>query len=82
MIEKHGSQSRKMKREKLVDIKTAQQMGLDEGAYVYGITNLGIERTREALSRSQYTGPAPVPLEDSCTAILAQSRKRLVVNDT
>jgi hypothetical protein len=71
-----------MKREKLVEIKTAQQMGLGEGTYVYGITHLGIERAREALERSQYAGPAPVPLEDYCTAILAQSRKRMVVSDS
>lgn len=70
-----------MKREKLVEIKSAQQMGLGEGTYVYGITNLGIERAREALERSQYAGPAPVPLEDYCNAVLAQSRKRMVVND-
>src|SRR4030042_5508903 len=70
-----------MKREKLVEIKTAQQMGLGEGTYVYGITGLGIERAREALERSQHAGPAPVPLEDYCTAVLAQSRKRMVVSD-
>lgn len=71
-----------MKREKLVEIKTAQQMGLGEGTYVYGITHLGVERAREALERSQYAGPAPVPLEDYCNAVLAQSRKRMVVNDS
>lgn len=71
-----------MKREKLVEIKSAQQMGLGEGTYVYGITNLGIERAREALERSQYAGSAPVPLEDYCKAILAQSRKRMVVTDS
>ena len=37
-------------------------MGLGEGSYVYAITGAGINRAREALDRSQYAGPAPVPL--------------------
>jgi hypothetical protein len=37
-------------------------MGLGEGAYLYAITGAGISRAREALDRSQYAGPAPVPI--------------------
>jgi hypothetical protein len=70
-----------LKREKLVEVKTAQQGGLGEGAYVYGITGLGMERAREALERSQYAGPAPVPLEVYNKAIQAQARQRLIVQD-
>lgn len=70
-----------MKREKLVEVKTAQQIGLGEGSYVYGITGLGITRAREALDRSQYAGPAPVPLNSYYDSIISQSRARIVVND-
>jgi predicted ATPase with chaperone activity len=70
-----------LKREKLVEIKSAQQIGLGEGSYVYGITGLGIARAREALERSQYAGPAPVPLEAYNESILAQSMARPSVTD-
>ncbi|MCC6955362.1 MAG: hypothetical protein IT316_01130, partial [Anaerolineales bacterium] len=67
-----------LKREKLVEVKTAQNAALGEGAYVYGITGLGISRAREALERSQYAGPAPVPLEVYIRSIRAQGRDRTV----
>jgi predicted ATPase with chaperone activity len=70
-----------LKREKLAEVKSTQQIGLGEGAYVYGITGLGITRAREALERSQYAGPAPVPLMDYYQAIMAQSRGRTIVKD-
>ncbi len=70
-----------MKREKLIEIKSAQNVGLGEGSYVYGITGLGINRAREALERSQYAGPAPVPLESYNSAVLAQARRSLRVQD-
>ncbi|MBN1148081.1 MAG: AAA family ATPase [Anaerolineales bacterium] len=70
-----------LKREKLAEIKSAQQIGLGEGSYVYGITGLGIQRAREALDRSQYAGPAPVPLEVYNHAILSQTRQRTTVKD-
>ena len=57
-----------LKREKLIEVRSSQ-MGLGEGAYLYAITGPGIARAREALDRSQYAGPAPVPLDvynDAC----------------
>ncbi len=69
-----------LKREKLTEVKTTQQMGLGEGAYVYGITGLGIARAREALERSQYAGPAPVPIQDYYKAMTTQGRGRTFVN--
>src|SRR5512142_2713490 len=51
-----------LKREKLVEVKSSS-MGLGEGSYQYAITGAGIEHAREALDRSQYAGPAPVPIE-------------------
>ncbi|WP_299024402.1 AAA family ATPase [uncultured Thermanaerothrix sp.] len=67
-----------LKREKCIEVRTSQ-MGLGEGAYVYGITGVGIARAREALERSQYAGPAPVPLNAYNEAIRKQSRGRLQV---
>jgi MoxR-like ATPase len=67
-----------LKREKCIEVRTSQ-MGLGEGAYVYGITGVGIARAREALERSQYAGPAPVPLNVYNEAIRKQSRGRLQV---
>jgi predicted ATPase with chaperone activity len=51
-----------LKREKLIEVRSAQG-GFGDGAYLYDITGAGIERAREALDRSQYAGPAPVPIE-------------------
>jgi hypothetical protein len=65
-----------LKREKLVEIKSSQQGGLGEGSYQYVITGAGIARAREALERSQYAGPAPVPIAVYNDAILRQSRGR------
>lgn len=69
-----------LKREKLIEVRSSQ-MGLGEGAYLYAITGLGISRAREALERSQYAGPAPVPLEmynDSCRR---QARGRMQITN-
>jgi predicted ATPase with chaperone activity len=67
-----------LKREKLVEVKTSQA-GLGEGAYQYAITGAGIARAREALERSQYAGPAPVPLQVYYESVLKQSRGRVTV---
>ncbi len=67
-----------LKREKMIEVRSSQ-MGLGEGAYVYAITGAGIAHAREALDRSQYAGPAPVPLNAYNDAIRRQSRGRLQV---
>jgi hypothetical protein len=67
-----------LKREKFVEVKT--QVGFGEGAYQYAITVAGIARAREALERSQYAGPAPVPLGAYNDAIRRQSRGRPTVH--
>jgi hypothetical protein len=67
-----------LKREKLLEVKTTQ-MGVGEGAYQYGITEAGTTRAREALERSQYAGPAPVPLEVYNESIRHQSRGRVAI---
>lgn len=67
-----------LKREKLIEVKSSQG-GLGEGAYMYAITEAGIRRAREALERSQYAGPAPVPLEVYNDAIRRQKAGRITV---
>ncbi len=68
-----------LKREKFIEVKTSQ-IGLGEGAYQYAITGAGIARAREALERSQYAGPAPVPLDVYNLSIRNQSRSRTNMN--
>jgi predicted ATPase with chaperone activity len=67
-----------LKREKFVEVKT--QVGFGEGSYQYAITGAGIARAREALERSQYAGPAPVPLSVYNESIIRQSRGRPTVH--
>jgi energy-coupling factor transporter ATP-binding protein EcfA2 len=67
-----------LKRDKLIEVKS--QTGIGDGAYQYAITGQGMVRAREALERSQYAGPAPVPLGDYNAAIRKQARARPTVN--
>src|SRR5262249_31116952 len=54
-------------------------VGLGEGSYQFAITGLGVERAREALERSQYAGPAPVPIEVYNEAVRRQGKHRVTV---
>jgi len=67
-----------LKQEKLIEVKSSQG-GLGEGSYTYGITIAGIVRAREALERSQYAGPAPVPFEVYNESIRKQKTGRVTV---
>lgn len=66
-----------LKRERLVEVRGSG--GFGEGAYQYVITGAGIEKAREAMERSLYAGPAPVPLSMYSQAILEQ---RMLINVT
>ena len=68
-----------LKQDKLIEVKSSQGSGLGEGAYTYGITGQGMTRAREALERSQYAGPAPVPFEMYNEAIRRQKGGRISV---
>lgn len=65
-----------LKRERQVEVRGSG--GFGEGAYQYVITGAGIEKAREAMERSQYAGPAPVPLESYSRAIREQQARTLV----
>lgn len=69
-----------LKREKFVEVKSSQ-IGLGEGAYLYAITGAGIARAREALERSQYAGPAPVPIQTYNESVLRQSQSRPTITN-
>lgn len=69
-----------LKREKLIEVRSSQ-MGLGEGAYLYAITSMGIARAREALDRSQYAGPAPVPIDVYNDSVRRQMRGRMQVTN-
>jgi hypothetical protein len=68
-----------LKREQWVEVKGSG--GFGEGTYQYVITGGGIAKAREALERSQYAGPAPVPLHIYYKAIMEQHRRTLVTQD-
>jgi len=50
-----------------------------EATYQYELSDLGRHRAEEALKVSQYTGPAPVPLNDYSTMVELQTIKNVSV---
>ncbi len=67
-----------LKREKLCEVRGAG--GFAESAYQYAIADKGRLMAREALDRSHYAGPAPVPLATYNEAIRHQSLGQIVVH--
>lgn len=64
-----------LKREKLVEVRGAAQ-GYSEATYRYIISSKGTEKAQEAIARSQYAGPAPVPIQHYITSVNEQNRER------
>lgn len=62
-----------MKTEHLVEVPRAGAFG--SLSYIYRLTDSGRERARAALERSQYVGPAPVPIQEYCDAVLLQTQE-------
>ena len=67
-----------LRREKLCEVKGSG--GFSEAAYQYAIAEKGRAMAREALSRSQYTGPAPVTLGDYTRAVQRQTLGQVTIN--
>ncbi len=67
-----------LKREKLVEVKGSG--GFAEAAYQYAIADKGRLMAREALDRSHYAGPAPVPLQTYSEATHQQPLGRVTVH--
>lgn len=66
-----------LKREELAVISGGG--GYTEQGLQYVVTSKGAERSREALLRSQYVGPAPVGLDEYRTLVRAQSVANLSI---
>ena len=69
-----------LKKEKLLEVKTARHR-IGVSGFVYALTGAGIDRAREALERSQYAGPAPVPFHMYNQAMRLQARHRAAVTE-
>jgi predicted ATPase with chaperone activity len=62
-----------MKTEHQVEVPRAGSFG--SLSYIYRLTDTGRERARSALERTQYVGPAPVPINEYRDAILLQTQE-------
>lgn len=67
----------RLQREHLLEVRhgTSGLGGLGRQGYTYAITDEGKNRARDAMERSQYIGPVPVPLEKYNKAVILQTRK-------
>ena len=61
---------------------TGSQAGYSERSYEYLITAKGRLKAYEVLDRSQYAGPAPVPLEQYLDIVQAQALGEMVVEES
>ena len=67
-----------LKREKNVDIVGTG--GFGEASFRYAITMKGVEKAHEAMERTHYAGPAPVPLQMYLDAMATQTRNKINVH--
>ncbi len=68
-----------MKRERWIEIRGASGIG-GAKSFRYVIAEKGVEKAREAMERSQYAGPAPVPIEKYIEAMDLQNEREKQVN--
>ena len=68
-----------LREEEYVEI-TGSQGGYSERSYEYVITTKGRLKAHEVLERSQYVGPAPVPLQAYLDAVKAQELGEMVID--
>ncbi len=66
-----------MQLEHLVEVARANQLG--RLSYIYALTDAGTQRARDAMERSLYIGPAPVPLDKYNEAILLQTEHKATI---
>lgn len=66
------------KKDLLVSVRSA--VGYSRMSYVFAMTDQGRERAEMALRQSQYTGPAPVPLETYRTMVAHQTVRQIEVD--
>ncbi len=68
-----------LRREQMIEIKGTG--GLGEKSYRYQATTKGLGRAREIGERSQYLGPAPVPLHAYTSVMQNQAIRGLIVSE-
>nr|WP_290665658.1 hypothetical protein [Ardenticatena sp.] len=66
-----------MRQAELIDV--VGQRGFSDLNYEYALMKRGTEAVHEALKKTEYNGPAPVPFETYVKAVEAQSPRYLVV---
>jgi len=64
-----------MQQEHLLEVSKAVG-SLGRRGYVYNLTDAGRARAKEAFERTQYVGPAPVPLEKYTRSVLLQATQQ------
>jgi hypothetical protein len=70
-----------MQQEHLIEVSKAVG-SLGRRGYVYSLTDMGRNRAKEALDRTLYVGPVPIPLEKYTKSVLLQATiQRLSRND-
>jgi predicted ATPase with chaperone activity len=69
-----------LKMEEFVDIIGAEG-GFSERTFQYVIARKGVNKVREVMERSQYAGPAPVPLETYVEMVKKQSIGNMIVDE-
>jgi len=65
----------KMQADQLVEITSAGSMG--RFTYTYSLTDAGRRRARDAMERSQYVGPAPIPIDKYTDMVILQTSRKL-----
>ncbi|HEX8966856.1 MAG TPA: ATP-binding protein [Chloroflexota bacterium] len=60
-------------------IEIRGQRGIGDGGYAYGLTSKGAARALEALDKTHYRGPLPVPLSEYLASVEAQPIDRNLV---
>lgn len=71
-----------LKREKMIEARGGAGGGFSESQYRYIISTKGIEKAHEALTRSQYAGPCPVPIDVYIASVKEQNKERPAVTAT
>jgi predicted ATPase with chaperone activity len=70
---------RYLRKEQFAEVKGSE--GISERSYRYQVTQKGVERAKELSERTQYLGPAPVPLETYTEMIRQQSIRGITIDE-
>lgn len=68
----------RLQEEHIVEVVGAS--GVGRLGYSYSLSEAGTKRARDALARTQYIGPAPVPVEKYAQAITLQTQEQLQIS--